>query len=33
MAAHSTDEHIAVADSEKVVEILRNLVELAASGG
>lgn len=31
-AAHSTDEHIAVADMEKVTEILRNIVELAAAG-
>ncbi|MFC2105683.1 M20/M25/M40 family metallo-hydrolase [Candidatus Bipolaricaulota bacterium] len=32
-AAHSTDEHIVVKDLEKVVEILRNIVELAADGG
>jgi len=32
-AAHSTDEHIAVADLEKVVEILRNLLEIAAESG
>ena len=31
--AHSTDEHIAVADLVKVAEILRNVVELAAAGG
>ena len=31
--AHSTDEHIAVADLEKVVEILRNLLEIAAEAG
>jgi len=30
--AHSTDEHIAIADMEKVTEILRNIVELAAAG-
>jgi len=32
-AAHSTDEHIAIADLEKVAEILRNIVEFAADGG
>jgi tripeptide aminopeptidase len=32
-AAHSTDEHIAVADLEKVTDILRNIIELAADGG
>lgn len=32
-AAHSTDEHIVIKDLEKVVEILRNIVELAADGG
>jgi len=32
-AAHSTDEHIAVADMEKVVEIVRNLIESAAQAG
>ena len=32
-AAHSTDEHIAIADFEKVTEILRNIIELAADGG
>jgi len=30
---HSTDEHIVVEDFEKVTEILRNIVELAADGG
>jgi len=30
-AAHSTDERIAVADLEKVTEILRNLLEIAAA--
>ena len=29
-AAHSTEEHIAIADLEKVVEILRHLLELSA---
>lgn len=32
-AAHSTDEHIVIEDFEKVTEILRNIVELAADGG
>ncbi|MFC2078711.1 M20/M25/M40 family metallo-hydrolase [Candidatus Bipolaricaulota bacterium] len=32
-AAHSTDEHIVIEDLEKVTEILRNIVELAADGG
>ena len=32
-AAHSTDEHIAIADLEKVAEILRDIIELAADGG
>lgn len=32
-AAHSTDEHIAIEDLEKVAEILRNIIELAADGG
>jgi len=32
-AAHSTDEHIVIKDLEKVTEILRNIVELAADGG
>lgn len=32
-AAHSTDEHIVLEDFEKVTEILRNIVELAADGG
>ena len=32
-AAHSTDEHIAIADLEKVVDILRNLIEIAAEAG
>jgi tripeptide aminopeptidase len=31
--AHSTDEHIAVADLEKAVEILRSLLEIAAEAG
>ncbi len=31
-AAHSTDEHIAIEDMEKVTEILRNIIELAAAG-
>ena len=31
-AAHSTDEHIAIEDMEKVTEILRNIIELAADG-
>ena len=30
-AAHSTDEHVSVGDLEKVAEILRNLLEIAAS--
>ncbi len=32
-AAHSTDEHILIEDLEKVTEILRNIIELAADGG
>jgi len=32
-AAHSTDEYIAVEELEKVSEIIRNIVELAADGG
>ena len=32
-AAHSTDEHIVIEDFEKVTEILRNIIELAADGG
>ncbi|MCK5586544.1 M20/M25/M40 family metallo-hydrolase [Candidatus Bipolaricaulota bacterium] len=32
-AAHSTDEHIVIKEFEKVTEILRNIVELAADGG
>ncbi|MFC2082713.1 M20/M25/M40 family metallo-hydrolase [Candidatus Bipolaricaulota bacterium] len=32
-AAHSTDEYIAIEEFEKVTEILRNIVELAADGG
>ena len=32
-AAHSTDEHIEISELEKVTEILRNIVELAADGG
>ena len=32
-AAHSTDEYIAVEELEKVAEIIRNIVELAADGG
>ena len=32
-AAHSTDEHIVIKDLEKVTEILRNIVELAADAG
>ncbi len=32
-AAHSTDEHIAIADLEQVAQILRNIIELAADGG
>jgi len=31
-AAHSTDEHIAIADLEKVTEIIRNVIELSAEG-
>ena len=31
-AAHSTDEHIEISEFEKVAEILRNIVELAAAG-
>jgi len=32
-AAHSTDEHIEISEFEKVTEILRNIVELAAAVG
>jgi len=32
-AAHSTDEHIVIEDFEKVAQILRNVIELAADGG
>lgn len=32
-AAHSTSEHIVIKDFEKVTEILRNIVEMAAEGG
>ena len=32
-AAHSTDEHIVIEDFEKVAQILRNIIELAADGG
>lgn len=32
-AAHSTDESIGIADLEKVVEILRNVLELASKAG
>jgi tripeptide aminopeptidase len=31
--AHSTDEHIEIAEFEKVTEILRNVIEIAADGG
>jgi len=31
--AHSTDEHIEIAEFEKVTEILRNAIEIAADGG